>query len=121
MQAKPSKFLESHRVRDGQRGSDASYGNNGAFEIPLGNESLGVVASDGEGWDHVSVQVVGPLGSRTPSWDDMDYVRKLFFRGDEWVVQYHPPTDKHLNDHPLVLHMWRSQRETVPVPPSWMV
>ena len=130
MKAKPSKFLESHRVRDGVLASDAGYGNNGAFDVPFDKVTMCVVASSEAGWDHVSVRteernatICGhcSVHVKTPIWDEMDYIRKLFFRGDEWVIQYHAPTDKHVNNHPHVLHLWRSQDEDMPVPPWWMV
>jgi hypothetical protein len=38
--------------------------NNGAFRVPGG---LRVIASDGEGWDHVSVS----LPDRCPTWEEM--------------------------------------------------
>lgn len=130
MHSKPSKFLESHRVREGPLASDKSYGCNGAFEIPYNDVQLMLVVSNQEHWDHVSVHtyVVNgtPCGTvigsqRTPTWDEMDYVRKLLFRGDEWVLQYHAPLTSHIEDHPHVLHMWRPQDENIPVPPRWMV
>lgn len=121
MQSKPSKFLESHRVLDGVLASDKSCGNNGAFELAYNDVLLVIIASSDGVWDHISVHSVGEHGSQTPTWDEMDYVRKLFFRNDEWVIQYHAPTDKHINDHQHVLHMWRPQIEKLPVPPRWMV
>ena len=121
MQSKPSKFLESHRVSEGSLASNRSYGMNGAFELTYNNLLLAIIVSAEAGWDHVSVHAVGRSGSQTPTWDEMDYVRKLFFRGDEWVIQYHAPSDKHIEDHPHVLHMWRPQNEMLPVPPAWMV
>lgn len=121
MRSKPSQFLESHRVDSGPLSSDSSYGNNGAFELTYNDVLLVIIASSDGVWDHVSVHTVGRDGSQTPTWDEMDYVRKLFFRGDEWVIQYHAPVNKHIENHPDVLHMWRPQRETIPVPPAWMV
>ena len=121
MQSKPSKFVESHRVLDGPLASDKNYGNNGAFEVPYNHVLLMIVVGSGGGWEHVSVHAVGGGGSQTPSWEEMDYVRKLFFRADEWAIQYHAPTAKHIEHHPHVLHMWRPQNETIPVPPTWMV
>lgn len=128
MQKRPSKFLETHRVLEGPLASDRSSGNNGAFDILYNDALLGVIAACGRGWDHVNVHTLVPFRGnyaeymrRTPTWDEMDYVRKLFFRGDEWVIQYHPPASKYINKHSHTLHMWRPQDEAVPTPPAWMV
>lgn len=88
-------------------------GMNGAFMV--GN--LGVICSDGKGWDHVSVS----LPNRCPTWEEMQWVRDCFFRDDEWVVQYSPPRVTHVNCHPFCLHLWRPQGEAFPTPPPWMV
>lgn len=120
MKTKPSKFLEQHRVTTGSYGSDETYGNNGAFGIPSGGITLHVIASDGGGWDHVSVHGAWgdlPAENVTPAWDQMCYVKSLFFRGDEWVVQYHPAESKYKNVHPHTLHLWRSQTAVMPTPP----
>jgi hypothetical protein len=128
MRRKPSRQLERCRIVSGPIKSDASYGNNGAFEIHVAAEGgaldtiLCVVASDGGDWDHVSVHAIGGNGyARCPTWEEMDYVRLLFFHPEEWVIQYHVPTDRNINVHKYTLHMWRPQGEKVPIPPSWMV
>ena len=51
----------------------------------------------------------------------MDWVRRGFWLDDECVMQLHPPRSEHINVHPNCLHMWRPQRETIPMPPLWMV
>ena len=123
MKTKPTKFLERHRVRNGELASDESDGMNGAFVIklhrwhPQGYATAMVVCSDRRGWDHVSVHIETPLEQRCPTWEEIDYIRKLFFRGDEWVMQLHAPADKNINEHPYTLHLWRPQNESIPVPP----
>lgn len=97
--------------------SDESYGMNGAFLVPCGDVELRVIASDQAGWDHVSVS----LADRCPTWDEMSYIRRLFFRGDETVMQLHVPEARHLNHHPYCLHLWRPQQDAIPLPPDWMV
>lgn len=73
----------------------------GAFNV----RGLRIIASNGAGWDHVSVS----LPDRCPTWDDMEYVRKLFFKPDETVMQLHVPESDHINNHPYCLHLWRPQ------------
>ncbi len=75
------------------------------------------MCSDKGGWDHVSVHIETRSGIRCPWWDEIDYIRKLFFKGDEWVMQLHTPVDKHINKHPSTLHLWRPQDQVIPVPP----
>jgi len=57
------------RVRSGRLASDESFGNNGVFYIPIGisGKYYTVVASDGMGWEHVSVS----LPSRALTWEEM--------------------------------------------------
>jgi hypothetical protein len=92
---------------------------NGAFQIPspTGEAPLRVIASSGGGWDHVSVSTQG----RCPTWQEMEFVRRMFFHDDEAVMQLHPPLADYVNDHPHCLHLWRPQRVPVPRPPRWMV
>lgn len=86
---------------------------NGAFRIKCGSAKLHVICSDGMGWDHVSVS----LPTRTPTWEEMAYVKSLFFDDDEVVLEYHPAKSDYVNNHPFCLHLWRPQNETIPMPP----
>lgn len=121
MRNTPNVRAERYRIREGIIGSDSSYGNNGAFSIPfslpVGKITLDVVVSDEEGWDHVSVS----LPTRCPTWDEMCAIKKLFFKEEETVIQYHPPKSSYINQHPFCLHLWRPQEATIPLPPPWMV
>ena len=72
-----------------------------------GNARFTVIFSDGRGWDHVSVS----LTTRCPTWDEMEYVRRLFFKDDETVMQLHVPTTDHINQHVFCLHLWRPQSD----------
>ena len=69
----PDKF----RMPNGPMGSDASEGNNGLFQVPAKNPNsyvdLTVIASDGGGWEQVSV----PLELRCPTWDQMCYIASM--------------------------------------------
>ena len=122
MKPEPIKHLEMHRATGGPIPSDKSFGNNGAFMLSYNGATLVIILSDGGGWDHVSVHVVAPdLSLRCPTWDEMEYVRKMVFRGDEWAMQLHAPVDKHINEHLHVLHIWRPQNQEIPVPPRIMV
>jgi len=79
--------------------------------------ALKVVASSGEGWDHVSVS----LPDRCPTWEEMEQVKRLFFREGETAMQLHVPPTDHISHHPYCLHLWRPQDVEIPRPPGWMV
>lgn len=91
----------------------------GAFNVPHHPTGvlLRVIASNGGGWDHVSVS----LPNRTPNWREMEYIKRLFFRENEAAMQIHVPPADHINCHPNCLHLWRPQDTEIPRPPAWMV
>lgn len=110
---------EQYRIRSGRAASDASYGNNGAFVVPLktNRQTVHVIASDGAGWQHVSVS----RPDRCPTWAEMCEVKDLFFGPDEWVMQFHPAASDYVNTHPFCLHLWRPVGRDFPLPEPWMV
>ena len=87
----------------------------GVFMVPFASTgvALRVVASSGEGWDHVSVSVK----NRTPNWYEMQHIHRLFFRDDEIAWQYHFPKSEHISIHPNCLHLWRAHDFSLPRPP----
>jgi len=91
----------------------------GAFVLPskIDGQNLRVVASAGEGWDHVSVS----CSNRCPNWMEMEQVKRLFFKDDEVAMQLHVPPSEHINHHPYCLHLWRPHDAPIPMPPDWMV
>jgi hypothetical protein len=100
----------------GQLGDDG----NGAFVLPNGNPNsklfLRVIASNGEGWDHVSVSTK----TRCPTWAEMAYVRELFFEPHEIAVQFGLSREgpvPYINNHPFCLHWWRAHDVAYPLPP----
>lgn len=76
-----------------------------------------VIASDGMGWEHVSVS----LPSRCPTWEEMCYIKNLFWDETDTVIQYHPPKSEYVNAHPYCLHLWRKIGYEFPLPESIMV
>jgi hypothetical protein len=76
-----------------------------------------VIASNGKGWDHVSVS----LPYRCPLYDEMKAIKGIFFRDDEWAMELHAPPSKHISCHPYCLHLWRPQDAAIPIPPEEMV
>ena len=111
-----------HRVRRGALSSDDTYVDEGAFEIPSNHRSevLTVIASNGMGWEHVSVSL-GPFSKKCPSWEEMCQVKDLFWDEDVCVVQFHPAKSDYVNRHKGCLHMWRKIGAVVELPPKFMV
>lgn len=77
----------------------------GATQLKHGNARLCVIFSEGLGWDHVSVS----LPTRCPTWEEMCYVKNVFFDEHEAVMQLHPPRSEYVNNHPYCLHLWKPQ------------
>ena len=91
---------------------------NGCFIVPLKHQQkLRIIASDGFGWEHVSVS----RRDRCPTWDEMCQIKALFWDDDDCVIQYHPPRSEYVNNHPYCLHLWRPIGVSLPMPPSIMV
>lgn len=115
--------LNKHRVKDHPSlGSDDKIGNNGCFKIPLDKDVIAwAIASDGHGWEHVSVHVEENGFDETPTWDEMCMIKEMFWDEEDCVIQYHPPKSDYVNNHPNVLHMWRPVGSEIQRPPSILV
>lgn len=87
-----------------------------AVTSPAGG-TLRVIATAHYGWDHASIS----RPDRTPSWEEMEHVKHLFFRENETAMQLHVPAIEHVNNHPHCLHLWRPQNVEIPRPPSEFV
>jgi hypothetical protein len=81
--------------------------------------ALQVIASSDDGWDHLSVSV--PDEPRCPTWEEMEYVKRLFMKPTECAMQLHVPPAAHINNHPYTLHIWRPHKPLIPRPPRYMV
>ncbi len=110
---------EADRVTFGELRSSAANGNNGAFVVTLDSGvRLHVIASDGGGWEHVSVSRADSI----PSWENMAAVKRLFWDAEDCVVEFHPPESEYVNNHPHCLHLWRcADGREFPMPPTIMV
>jgi hypothetical protein len=95
--------------------NDMGDRHNGCFTFPA--RSMVVVCSNGEGWEHVSVSVK----DRTPTWEEMEWVKRNVWGDRDTVMQLHVPPVDHKNFHPHCLHMWRPLVEQIPRPPSIFV
>lgn len=91
----------------------------GVFDVPSSVDGIRllVVASSGEGWEHISVS----REDRCPTWSEMEFIKRMFFKPDETAMQLHVPADDHISFHPFALHLWRPIGKEIPRPPDWMV
>lgn len=114
------------KLERGRVAGDSSWGAYGKFfvRMKLTGPVLCVIASaaddddkDSDGWEHVSVSTA----ARCPTWEEMCFVKDLFWEPEECVVQFHPPRSEYVNNHPNVLHLWRHKTELFRTPPSILV
>ncbi len=117
--------LEAGRVLTGPVASRPDWGPYGAFFVqgPCGEE-LKIIASGADaddkmsaGWEHVSVST----RRRPPNWQEMCFVKDLFWEETECVIQFHPPRSEYVNNHPHCLHLWGRADGNIPTPPSILV
>ena len=78
---------------------------------------LRVIVSWGEGWEHASIS----LENRVPTWDEMCFVKDMFWLSNECVIQYHPAQKDYINCHNYCLHLWRPIDQKIPMPPKIFV
>jgi len=89
-------------------------GGSGYIRLPKNNKtgfwkativwSIDEGRTTGEKWEHVSVE---PLNGKTPVWDDMCFVKDMFWDPEDTVVQIHPPKSEYVNMVENCLHLWR--------------
>ena len=123
------KIPERNRIRTGHLATLSTDGNNGAFKLrgdivdPPRSPDILCIASDGIGWEHVSVSVAYPDNAprRCPTWAEMVRVKNTFWDPEDCVVQFHPPQSTYRNCHPYTLHLWRQIGMDPPMPDPDMV
>lgn len=117
------KTLDKYRDMEFERkyyGCNGDAGN-GVFRVPVGGKMFNVVASNGGGWEHVSVSPANRKRTIAPTWEEMCEIKRMFFQEDETVVEYHPAKADYVNLHPQCLHMWRPTGVEMPKPPKIFV
>ena len=125
MRKKLPPQIEQCRLRNGPMASAPAYGMNGFFLVKRKGERLKIMVSDGsegdweeagftgEPWEHVSVS----LQHRCPSWNEMEYVKRLFWEPWETVMQIHPSLPEYVDCCSTCLHLWKPTRTKIPTPP----
>lgn len=119
---------EQYRLVRGPLASTKAMGNSGAFLIPppagkrkRGDRNIFVIASDGMGWEHVSCHIVRDKDQLTPLWNEMCYIKDMFWDDEDVVMQLHPKQSEYVNQHAHTLHLWRPINIEIPTPPSFLV
>lgn len=128
--------LEGYRRRGGLFAT-ATGTRYGQFEIDYKGATLCCIATEGDPqnelthapgdttgrWEHVSAhartpEISGGVRKRTPTWEEMHYLKTLFWGDEEAVMQLHPPASEYVNVHDHVLHLWRPLDCAIPQPPT---
>ena len=113
-QTKPNSVVPPHYC------TTAADGFNGLFRFTINGNLVRVIASDGEGWQHVSVSLEYEP-SKPPTWFIMCKIKEMFWEPEEVVCQFHPRKSEYVNHHQGCLHLWRCTTQEFPTPPSILV
>ncbi len=103
--------------------SKFDYKKEGRFVFKLDESScLYAFAIDNFGWDHIGAYVVyfdlRKKPYRIPTAEEMEFLKNAFFEQDEVVIEVHPKKEDYVNINEYMLHLWRPNREDLPLPPS---
>ena len=69
------------------------------------------------GWEHLCAS----YNNRTPSWDEMNQFKEMFWKDNEVCFQLHPAKENYINNHEYSLHIWRSCEKEIDLPPTILV
>lgn len=94
----------------------------GEFKIPIDEKSYFFVgASTDFGWDHIALRKIVKMERSsvevTPIANEVEYIKKLFFR-DEVAIEVHPKKEDYVNLNHATLHLWRPNRNDLIMPPK---
>ena len=98
----------------------------GFFLIPhpeLRNYYFSAIANCGGDWEHVCVTVYPHRArpDRSCIWEEMCFIKSLFWEDEQTVMQLHPMKSEYINNHPHCLHLWRPVKGIIPTPPSILI
>lgn len=110
--------LDQYRV-DAFGNGDLGDEYNGAFKIKIKGEQYFVIASNGMGWEHVSISHTDK--HKIASWKTMCMLKDMFFDSEEVVMQLHPKKSEYINNAHNCLHLWKPINVDIPTPPSILV
>lgn len=109
-----------HKSLDGMRiqlpGQPTRPGDNFGLFLTRRNGVEIRIMSSGSGhheWEHVSVSTP----TRCPTWEEMCFVKDLFWSAGETVLQFHPRSENYVNTHEFCLHLWKRSGVEAELPP----
>lgn len=120
MRPSPNPLIEPFRSEHPTLGAGVVGEPTGFFQcksLSVKGDTLRIIASVGFGWEHVSIS----LPDRCPVWEEMVYVKDLFWSDSETVVQFHPPRNFYINYHPHCLHLWKPTGRNIDTPPTHLI
>jgi hypothetical protein len=136
MRPEPNYLVEPFRRVHPMLGPSPLGANCGYFEVQVpGGGRCSVIASAGRaedlaealaegidlshlaGWEHVSVSLPG----RCPSWEELCFVKNLFWSEEETVLQFHPKRSAYVNRHRYCLHLWKQAGVDAELPPRELI
>ena len=85
------------------------------YRIPFNGVKLTVIATldtddNGIQWEHVSVS----LKNSIPTWQELKFIKMLFWDPEDEVLQFFPPQSEYINVHKNCLHLWRPTNVKLP-------
>jgi hypothetical protein len=88
----------------------------GMFECSYKGQRLRMMSSGSTNgqWEYVSVSAP----DRCPTWEEMCFVKDLFWSGSETVIQFHPKKSEYVNTHENCLHLWKRVGVDEKLPPQ---
>ena len=107
--------IRSGNIKGFQQKERCSDGGSGW--VTIHGKTFFVIYSNGGGWDHVSAS----SNNWCPTWEEMCFIKNVFFDEDECCIEYHPAKKDYVNNHPYCLHIWKPQTQDIPIPPIIMV
>lgn len=129
---KTTSHIDQYRLppeQDKTFGTRPEDGMNGMFYIRYKDTNIvfRCLVSNGDGetprvpWEHVSAcarakNSKGRNYERVPNWEEMCWIKDLFWGEEETVVQFHPAKENYVNCHPNVLHLWKWTGGEFPIP-----
>lgn len=111
------KVPEKHRILGNKGELNGVFKFHGLNYRTSSRDILTIIASNGLGWEHVSVS----KKYECPTWDEMCAVKSIFWDDTDSVIQVHPAKKDYINNHPYCLHLWRPTDFELILPNSILV
>ena len=111
---KDLSYLNMYRDKSWDNDPSMDKTQNGVFDFVVDGQHCFVIATNGEGWDHISVSCPYNV---LPTWDMMEKIKRRFFNDVDFAVEYHPKKEDYVNNVENCLHLWLPNNgEEIPYP-----